>query len=456
MKNLSITFIFFCILSFSLSAQNKGIVITNDFYKHFKGTAKEINQKTQERVEMEIHMNLRRHGQKVTGSYYNNVDESFYSLIGEIKNNRELVLNQFDYKFYIIGTFNATFFNETTLVGTWKHIEQERQMAFNVKLDYSNSVEFKNYTDTSVYHIAENKKNPFCFLNLDYLHPVKYAKNQAVIPFAASSIEKSFFGSFNVTGEPEHDIERKKMDIFADYRNIVEKQFNFAKKAKMLNKNNLIIYNRLNKITTNIYYNSDGILCLSKDSIEEAGGEAITEGKTFFVLDMKSGKKLNVDELFFYPKYKSMMRDAFVEKIKEWLEVESMKELKEQGFDEEFILLNKNFYVDRYGLGFYFNPFEINERYVRVYFTWRELVPYLKEKSPVSHLFPDDLKFAERVLQPEDMLPEKTATTTTDEDDEYLPTIILPSDDEEGGVVFPDDDDEGGVIFPDDDGDGKN
>lgn len=463
MKTIGFYMAVFLIFSFlsTKSQEDKGITIPEDFYKHFKGKSIEID-KENNKTEVEIFLNLRRQGNKITGSYFNVVDESFYYLEGEFQGNTKYVLEQYDNNFMFIGIFEGVFISKNQSRGKWQSANDSRKFVYSVTEDYTNSVEFENYTDTSIYHIKQDPKNPKCVLNFDFLNPSKY-KNMAVIPNVSNVIQTMFFGTFNVGGNLQQSIERKRRDLFTDYRGIVERQYNMTIKFKKKIPDSMKpMFNRYSKFTTSIYYNEDDLLCISKDSLEEAGGEPVYEGKSFYVFNMKNGQLINIDNLFFYPKYKERMNELFIEKIKKWLAIPSTKALIEQGYDKEFVKYNKNFYVDRYGLGFYFNAYEVNEKAVRVYFTWREISPYLKKESVISHLFPADIEFPERSLTADDIPPVKEPVVDEDgevlmeDDDGFMPGIFLPGGEDAGEVTFPDDDEseEGGVVFPDDDDDG--
>lgn len=434
------------------TSQETAVNIPDDFYKHFKGKSIEIDAKTNKKIELEVFCNMRRQGNKITGSYYNLEDENFYYLEGIFRNNTQFFLEQYSKNFDIVGTFEGTFRTSTLAKGVWKSSNGSRSFVFDFEEDYSNNVQFKNYTDTTTYYIQDDKQNPYCVLNFDYLHPVKHPI-QTSVGLVNGEIQKRFFGGHNVGGTVDQSIAKKKNDLFSDYRNIVEKQFIAAKSKRKVTNEMKAIFNRRSKFTTGVYFNEDNILCLSKDSIEEAGGEVMNEGKSYYVFNMKTGLPVNIDEIFFYPKYKDLLTNMFIEKIKAWLNIKTMKQLEEDGFDKDFIKYNRNFYVDRCGLGFYFNPWEINERSVNVYFTWYELAPYLKEKSVVSHLFPRNLKLdANRVLSQQDMVPVKPVVVDEDgeieeEEDEFLPGIFIPG---ESDANLEDDDEEGGVIFPED------
>jgi hypothetical protein len=430
-----------------MAQQNQTVQIAEDFYKHLKGIGSFTDPKTKKKVDIDLIMNFRRKGDKISGSYHNYAENSYYTIKGEMKNNNSFIIYQYDNKFSLVGIFKGIFVDNKTVKGSWKSDDELREMTFQMVEEYSNSVRFDNYTDTSIYHIQDDPKLPYVVLNLDYLHPVEY-KNKEVLPKAAQTLEKYFFGSYSLVGNPVENIEKKKNDFFSDYKQIVERTYMLAKQNKAINKEMMLMYIRSAKYSISVYYNEDNLLVISKDSLEEAGGESVTEGRSFTIIDMTNGNCIKVDDLFFYPKYKDMMADVFKKKIKEWLNIESDKDLIEQGFDKDQIKYNKNVFVDKFGLGFYFNPWELNERYVVVYFTWKEISKYLKDKSPISHLFPKDIVFETRTLTPDDLPKPKIVDPEEekdDEDDGFQDGIIMPEDknsdktnNEE--IVFPEDD----------------
>ncbi len=437
-------------LYFNSVGQNVYIHKSN-FYKHFKGKAVRIADNGK-KLEYHITLNMRKEADDISGSFYSTKENVFYTLTGKYNPDGKFELHQYDPKFYLIGIFKGSFSSEKTIIGNWKDVNENKEYTFALQENYENSVQFMNYTDTSIYHIGDDQENPFIKVNFNYLHPANH-DNQEALDNMLPTLTKYIFGPFSAGTDPRQLLEFKRKQLFIEYRNIVERQFNMAKKAKMLHEDFLYMYNRETKFNTSVYFNEDNILTLSKDSLEQAGGEAVTEGFSYFVIDMTTGKQIRPRDVFFYPNFKELMADLYVEKIKAWLSADSEAELIQEGFDREFLKYNNNIYVDKFGLGFYFNPYEINERYVKVYFFWHEIAKYLKESSPVSHLFPKTLVFEEREASPEPQRPSSEDGEEGDEDyfDEYEEFIFLPSSDDappedNEDVIYPDDN---GIIYPD-------
>jgi hypothetical protein len=434
-----------------LSAQNGEIEINDDFYKHFKGTIKKVKNNSVSE-ELTVYMNMRRKGSQITGSYYSTDDNIFYTIKGKMLNNKVFELTQYNNKI-VKGSFRGVFKSESKASGSWKDPKAENTFGFTLEEDYSASVKFTSYTDTSYYHIGDDESKPYIRVSIDYLYPQQYT-NKTALQILRMSLDKDFFGTYSATGDPSQSVVKKKISSFADYKNITERQFNNANNAKPVKKEMYQMYNRMVYFRTNVIFNNEGILTICKDSLEEAVSQSITEGISYFVYDLNNGKRISCDDLFYYPNYKDMMKDLFEKKIMKGFKYSSIDELVTNGYDADYIKYNRNFFVDRNGLGFYFNAYEINEEALQIYFPFEEIAQYLKEESPISHLYPPSMVFQKREEIKEN---EEESQAENEEEDEqfkdpdgYQDQFLI--DVREGEVEFPTDEtiEEGDVDYGDD------
>lgn len=390
MKNIcfksSIIVLFIFILNGNTFAQKE------KFYKHYVGTFTDTDKASQKSTTKNVALNLRRQGDQLSGTFFFTEGSTFFSLSGKIKK-EGFEMMQYDSKMYLKGTFKCKFDGENAISGSWIEADQgtgtPREVKVSFTENYQNSVKFNALSGTKIYHVDDKDDMPGLNLSIEYLVPSEFTKAPNALAPLSSSLEAVFFGPYRVQNNPQQNTTNKINSSLTDYKNIVEKQF----KGNMMKSGSNDIYNRRSRYTLDIIYNDGNILTIKKDSLEEAGTEIISSGSTFLVYDMNTGKQITTKDIFDSPKYKDQMYDLFIKKIKTWLQLENDKALKDGGFDKEAYAANTNFIVDKSGISFYFNPFEVNQDYALVFFPYNEITSFIKEKCPISHLYPKDLVF---------------------------------------------------------------
>jgi len=384
--NSSFILLFIVVFSTTASAQK------DRFYKHYVGIFADTDKGSLKTTQKNVVLNLRREGDLISGTFFFAEGSAFYSLSGKIKKDGMEVM-QYDSKMYLKGTFKCKFEGENAISGSWIDADPvnggNHEVKVNFTENYQNSVKLTALNGSKVYHIDGKDDMPEMTIDIDYLVPSEYTKSPNSIAPLGSSLETVFFGIYKVQNNPQQNIINKINSNLTDYKNIVEKQF----KGNMMKSGSNDMYNRKNRYTLDIVYNDNNILTIKKDSLQEAGTEIVASGSTYFVYDMATGKQITVKDIFDNPKYKDQMYDLFTKKIKTWLQIETDKALMDGGFDKEAYAANTNFLVDKSGISFYFGPFEVNQDYVLVFFPYNEISSFIKEKSPISHLYPKDLVF---------------------------------------------------------------
>jgi len=140
-----------------------------------------------------------------------------------------------------------------------------------------------------------------------------------------------------------------------------------------------------------VQYNGDDLFSYTIFSDRYTGGAH--GGKTFLntVIDMKTGEKITEDDLF-SESSKPLIVNMIVDKIMQKYKVSKPNELQDVGFfDASEIGLNKNFYLNKKGLTYTFNEYEIAAYAVgttEILLGFNEISDFLKPGCPFEALIP--------------------------------------------------------------------
>ena len=373
-----ISLLFISISVLSSTAKPERDFLPKSFYKHFKGIVKKGTPGSSVTADFPVSMNLRRIGKKLTGGYYYLHDGEFLTLSGEIDNNGSFKLNDYNSDYYVKGTFSGLFLSQDVVKGTWTNADTGEEFSFELTEDYTDSQKFKSYKISDKYHIKNKDTLPFIEVNLDYLHLTGYNTENLNLGEISNQIEKQFFGEYALINNPGKNITTKRNDSFSDYKNYIERGFQYDPE-----KNDIYIWKVESSL--NVIYNEKNILTTYVHVNEDIGGVAGFGGYSYSVFDIISGLKLTLDDIFI-SSYEVVLNAKLIEKIKDWHDIKETDDMIKAGFEMDLIIPTENFYVDNFGIGFYYNVYEIYELESRAYFKFSEIKNLLKKDSPIYHL----------------------------------------------------------------------
>jgi hypothetical protein len=395
------------VVIFTFSA-NSQVKLPTSLYKHFEGSISIKNPATEKIVELPLKMNFRKMGTKITGTYYHTRDSVNYSFSGEIKSNNSFEAQVFDFSYYLMGAITGTFTTENELKCTFEDVEKTKKIPMHLKESYTTSVEFKIFGLSDVYYIQNNQNFPSVSTKLDYLHPVAY-KNKLIVANLAASIENKFFGDLALKGDPSGNIQKKRNEDFNDYKALIEKNF-------VNDKERFMAYIWKAAYEADIVFNDDSLLTFQINGLDDRGGTG-SGGINYYCYELKKGNQIKKSDIF-KPNFDKPLTAMIIKKIREWNDLSETENLEELGFQVDLIVPNDNFYIDRTGVGFYYNPFEIFDSESRIYFTFQEIATFLKPQSPISHLYPKNIDFTKNMKRKFTSVVKKEIKKKDDDDDE--------------------------------------
>lgn len=321
MKNL-----FFALLLVFSSVNSFAQNAVSPFYKHFKG---EIANK------YELVMDLNYDGTRVFGSYYYVKHKTLIRLEGTIKPNGQVQLSE-----YTATNKTGTFVGKITasnFTGTWYNNAKTKPLNVALKEDYSNSIEFLSH------HLnAKMKKDESEIqLSITYLNPKRVA-DRPIARRIQNDFNKYIFQKPNPTGSTIPDqLERYKTQFFGQSVDSDMEESNVM----------------------SVIYNNDGLLSMSVDSYDYAGG-AHGVGNSFYkVYDIKKNRTLTINDLIDKTKI-NRLNQILNRKLRERKKIPQNESLSSHDFLVENITFNNNFYVNCSGITFVYNVYEIAPYYL--------------------------------------------------------------------------------------------
>jgi hypothetical protein len=343
------------------------ILSSPDFYKHFKGN---IN-KT-----IFFHLNLIKSGITLRGTYYyDNVGQSII-LKGEIKQDSMFVLTEY-VDGIANGYFNGEFLKDGKITGFWQDLKQEKQYPFELHEDYTNSIEFKCLILSDTSHLLNKKGSPYCMFSATICYPENY-KDKIILKQLKQSFKKLIFDKNAVSEDPMVNLAAKKQDFFKTYKNLL--------KDNQYSEDLSYTYMWETSAFTDILYNDDNLLSFGMDYYDFSGGAHGLSGSSYVSYDLKTGKEITEKDLFISG-FEPRLKDLLIKNIMKAKDYKTKEQMQNEGFEIESIKPNGNFYLDKKGIYYFFNPYEIAAYAfgpTNVYIKYDEIKEIIKPNCPVN------------------------------------------------------------------------
>ena len=108
-----------------------------------------------------------------------------------------------------------------------------------------------------------------------------------------------------------------------------------------------------------VLFNESYLLTIRALYYEYTGGAHGNYGYANLVLDMKDGRQLSLEDLF-VPGYENQLKQLALAELKRQYKASTIEDLSDQGFFlENGFELTDNFFIQKNGIGFTYNPYEI-------------------------------------------------------------------------------------------------
>ncbi|GEM_PF-2538815 len=353
-----------CQSSTSQNERTEKVLLPEMFYKHFAGN---LNEK------IKIRMNLQANGKFLQGYYFYESVGAIIFISGELLPENKVKLIEFNSKNDTTGIFSGQFLTNNKLIGKWTNPKRTKTFNFELNEDYSQSVEFQCFKQNKRQLLNEPDTTPYANINLFYLHPSNFAKKD-VLTKIQKQIATNFFTDIVVIPEkPNENINKFIEKYCAEYK-VWGKEFDPGME------NFVYIWTR--EVTSSILYNDDKILSVAADFYEYSGGAHPNSSLSYRTFNLETGDIFQLSDIF-SPNFEEKLTEKIFEKLRQRSEAKTNEELTEQGFFTENIKPINNFYLDKAGIGFCFNAYEIAPYVVGaflIYIPFSEIKPILKKE----------------------------------------------------------------------------
>lgn len=324
-----------------------GLSAQQTYYKHMEGKIGE---------NVSIVADLIRVQNNISGYYYYFFKEkdgdttwTHYGksmpVTGKLGNDQSIEFQEFDQDTKG-ALFQGTIINNEGITGTWQNRDGTKKLNFELKETYpSGSMAFQVYYLKDETTLVKDPKSPKATIELILLIPKDFP--DAVIQDTVTKIIcMDFFHQDSIASTPALELKREKEQYFANYISSNEdiydggSSFNWGKTKAL-----------------KIQHNENYILSLETYDYGYTGGAHGLPVSKFKVINLKDGHIFTLDDIF-RPEYLNDLRDIVNSALRVKYNLGKGQSLKDAGFFEDFVEPSTNFYVNKDGIGFYYNRYE--------------------------------------------------------------------------------------------------
>jgi hypothetical protein len=268
--------------------------------------------------------------------------------------------------------------SESQIKGTWMSADGHKSLPFEMNEGYpEGTMSFDLYKHRDEMDLIEGKSGAKATLEIFMALPSPGASKPAADSVAAYVIGK-LFGSDQPGLAPAALMEREKEVYFKNYRS-----------------SNLDIYqegsasfNWEKSEVVRIQHNKYHILTLEIFDYGYTGGAHGLGFSTFAAFDLRDGHRISLQEIF-RSDFQSELREIVNDQLRKDYDVNPGQTLADAGFFVEMVDPGSNFYINREGIGFYYNPYEVapySTGPVDVFIPYSKMKRIMAPGSPIATL----------------------------------------------------------------------
>jgi hypothetical protein len=343
-KTFQITalFISYFMIPYALLAQS-------DFYKHMEGN-----------ISQGIHMkaDLIRIEDRLTGYYYYYFVDTLEQMDFGIHYGKSLPVtgtfkenNSLEFKEFANDIEGSTFrgsMENGVIRGDWVSSDGSKTMPFELIETYpEGTIAFYVYHIGDKGPLLDDRQEPAATIEMTLLLPKPYA-SAAPVDSVNRIIYREFFGLDSAGAEPLSTLGESRDKFFTNYR----------KANQDLYQEGAASFNWEKQKAVRIQYNEKQILCMEFYDYGFTGGAHGLSLSKFVVVSLDDGHRIHLDEVF-REEYRNDLIDILNTQVRKQYEIPENKDLRDNGFWVEFLEPSENFYVNKDGIGFYYNQYEV-------------------------------------------------------------------------------------------------
>jgi hypothetical protein len=340
---------------------------TSCFYRHFTGKID---------TAMSISLDLLFDEGKISGSYYYYFPEPGNSKafhygktipVHGFMDGNNFSLTEFGEKG---SRFFCTLENKNVITGTWQRKDGDRMIPISLKEDYSNgSLPFTCHLLTDRKFLRKGKSaeknSPEADIRLVLLFPSLSGNNQ-LKDSLHYLITKFFYFDTVPFSDPESLLQITAAGFFRSYATAFD-----GVKVKEYDAS----FYWEKAISMEICYNERNISSIKIDKRAYTGGDHGIMITQFIVCDLKGKRHLQLKNVM-QEDYEGRLNQMLNEKIRKLNGISPHESMKAAGFFEDKIGTSDNFYINKDGIGFFYNLYHIapfSAGTTELFFTFSEL-----------------------------------------------------------------------------------
>lgn len=339
---LSVVFFLSLASPFEVNAQDH-------FYKHMEG-----------KLDENIHLkaDLIRIDGSLTGYYYYYFLDTLRQMDfgvhfgksmpvqGTIKPDHTIEFKEFTRE--IEGSLFRGTLNEGLIQGDWVSSDGSKTLPFELQETYpEGTIAFYVHHLNEKGYLLEKSTSPAATVDLLLLLPKPYA-NAAPVDSVNAVIYREFFGLDSAVGDPQVKMKESKELFFRNYRKANADIYREGASSFDWEKSKAV----------RIQYNENQILSMEFFDYGNTGGAHGLSISKFIVISLQDGHTIRLDEIF-RPDYTNDLRDILNVQVRKQYEIKDGKDLRDAGFFVENLEPTANFYLNKDGIGFFYNQYEV-------------------------------------------------------------------------------------------------
>ena len=300
---------------------------------------------------------------------YSEENQCLYGKVLGLKNS--LIISIFTVTFILFTFFSC---NQHT-----KNDGQEKK---------THEIGFEKYVADTVCRLIEGKKAPVLEISLSVKYPVKYydpamldSLQRLMMASATSGFKNDFQNPEKVlrhfinlkikeyrSTEEEITASQEEMEEYIDYDEDTD-SFSYAYTSK-----------------TDSVFNGSGVFCFSTTVYGYSGGAHGLETVKYTCVNLDNGTIISANDIF-VEDYEEPLTSIILKKIAQMNRLSSPQELENNGYFVSDVKPNNNFHINRQGIVFSYDPYEIAAYAVGrtdVLIPYKEIAHLLLPESPVA------------------------------------------------------------------------
>jgi len=243
--------------------------------------------------------------------------------------------------------YEGKFVEQDKIEGTWRNSDGSRSLPFQLEESYmEGSLPFNVYYIKETFPLFHNQEQPNAQLEMTLLLPGTHMRTNATDSIK-NDILRNFFKKPLDTVSPLQMMELEKETYFNQYvianQDIYDEGMSFNwEKVK----------------SVKIHFNELEFLTLEYFDYGYTGGAHGLPISRFTVMNLQTGNTIMLDHIF-RDGYKTDLKEIINKELRKKYELDPDRSLKDAGFFVSDVDPTENFYVNKDGMGFYYNRYEV-------------------------------------------------------------------------------------------------